>query len=171
MASRIRQNYHSDSEALINKQINMELYASYCYMAMGYFFSREDQALHGFSKMFRKNSEEEREHAGMFMDYQNSRGGIVLLKDIGKPPKDSWNTVLEAVEDSLALEKSVNQALLTLHQKAAEHDDAHLTDFLEGKFLDEQVKAIKELSDLITKLKRAGDGLGWHIMDKEMKED
>ena len=34
MASAIRQNYHSESEALINKQINMELYASYVYMAM-----------------------------------------------------------------------------------------------------------------------------------------
>lgn len=34
MASRIRLNFHSESEALINKQINMELHASYCYMAM-----------------------------------------------------------------------------------------------------------------------------------------
>ena len=34
MASRIRINFHSDSEAMINKQINMELYASYVYMAM-----------------------------------------------------------------------------------------------------------------------------------------
>ena len=34
MASAIRQNFHEGSEALINKQINMELYASYVYMAM-----------------------------------------------------------------------------------------------------------------------------------------
>ena len=34
MASRIRINFHSDSEAMINKQINMELYASYVYMSM-----------------------------------------------------------------------------------------------------------------------------------------
>ena len=31
-----------------------------------------------------------------------------------------------------------------------------------------KVHAIKELSDMITKLKRAGDGLGIHILDKEM---
>lgn len=30
----IRQNYHEESEAAINKQINMELYASYVYMSM-----------------------------------------------------------------------------------------------------------------------------------------
>ena len=34
MASRIRQNYKEDCEALINKQVNMELMASYTYMSM-----------------------------------------------------------------------------------------------------------------------------------------
>ena len=34
MASKIRTNFHATSEAMINKQINMELYASYVYMAM-----------------------------------------------------------------------------------------------------------------------------------------
>lgn len=31
-----------------------------------------------------------------------------------------------------------------------------------------QVEGIKEISDMVTKLKRAGDGLGTHIIDKEM---
>ena len=30
----IRQNFHEECEALINKQINMELYASYVYLSM-----------------------------------------------------------------------------------------------------------------------------------------
>ena len=47
--------------------------------------------------------------------------------------------------------------------------DAQLTDFLEGEFLKEQVEAIKEISDLITRMKRAGDGLGLHIIDKELQ--
>merc|ERR1712018_400927 len=145
MASAVRQNYHNESEALINKQINMELYASYVYMAMGHFFSREDQALHGFSKFFKKNSDEERDHAQKFMDYQNHRGGTILLKDISKPRKETWNTILEAVEDALALEKEVNKSLLCMHDKA-----------------------IKELADLVTKTKRVGDGLGRHLMDKDM---
>lgn len=32
--SQIRQNYHDESEGGVNKQINMELYASYVYAAM-----------------------------------------------------------------------------------------------------------------------------------------
>ena len=41
MVSQPRQNFHSESEAGINKQINMELYASYVYQAMvsGYVIS------------------------------------------------------------------------------------------------------------------------------------
>ena len=34
MSSLCRQNYHQDCEDAINKQINMELYASYVYMSM-----------------------------------------------------------------------------------------------------------------------------------------
>ena len=34
MASVIRQNYHENCEAKINKQINMELYASYVYLSL-----------------------------------------------------------------------------------------------------------------------------------------
>ena len=32
--SRVRQNFHEDSEAMINRQINMEMHASYVYLAM-----------------------------------------------------------------------------------------------------------------------------------------
>ena len=30
----VRQNFHENNEAAINKQINMEMYASYVYLAM-----------------------------------------------------------------------------------------------------------------------------------------
>ena len=36
----IKQNFHAECEAMINKQINMELYASYVYLSMTAFFSR-----------------------------------------------------------------------------------------------------------------------------------
>lgn len=34
MDSQIRQNYHRDCEAAINRMVNMELYASYVYLSM-----------------------------------------------------------------------------------------------------------------------------------------
>jgi len=166
--SKIRQNFHQDTEALINKQINMELYASYVYLSMAAYFSREDVALHGFAKRFRDSSKEETEHAHKFMDYQIMRGGKVVFRDIAKPNIEEWGTPMEAMEASLELEKTVNQSLLDMHKVASNHEDAQFTDFLEGDFLKEQVEASKEIVDLITKMKRAGEGLGVHIIDKEL---
>ena len=45
--SAIRQNYSEACEAGINKQINMELYASYVYQSMAYHFDRDDVAMKG----------------------------------------------------------------------------------------------------------------------------
>jgi ferritin heavy chain len=42
-----------------------------------------------------------------------------------------------------------------------------MTDFLEGNFLQEQVKSIKEIADHVTNLKRVGTGLGEYLYDKQ----
>jgi len=59
---------------------------------------------------------------------------------------------------------------LDLHAVAGKHNDPQLCDFLETHFLEEQVKAIKELSEYVTQLKRCGTGLGEYIWDKELSE-
>lgn len=167
--SQCRQNFHSESEAGINRQINMELYACYCYQSMSFYFSRDDVALNGFAKFFKKSSDEEREHAEKLMDLQNKRGGRIVLQDIKKPDRDEWGTGLDAMQVALGLEKSVNQSLLDLHKVADSHNDAQMTDFIEGHYLQEQVTAIKELGDHITNLKRVGSGLGEYQFDKNLE--
>ncbi|ESN94667.1 hypothetical protein HELRODRAFT_156069 [Helobdella robusta] len=167
MVSVIRQNFHSECEALLNKQINMELHASYVYQAMAFHFQRDDVALHGFYKFFKKQSDEEREHAEKIMKYQNMRGGKIVLQNIDKPIQDSWSSGLEAMMAALEMEKTVNQSLLDLHKMAAGKEDPHLSDWLEEHFLDEQVESIKLLSDYVTNLKRVGPGLGEYMFDKE----
>ena len=133
------------------------------------FFDREDQALPGFSKFFRKASEEEREHAQKLIDYQNMRGGKVVFQDVPRPSKSEWSDPLDAAEDALDLEKSVNQSLLELHKVADGAGDPQMTDFLEGEFLKEQVEAAKELADLVTKIRRVGaTGTGIYLLDKDM---
>ncbi|KAF6032221.1 FTH1 [Bugula neritina] len=84
-----RQNYHEESEAGVNKQINLELYASYTYHSMATHFDRDDIALDNFAEYFRKASVEEREHAEKLMKFQNQRGGRVVLKDIKAPEKST----------------------------------------------------------------------------------
>jgi len=166
--TRPRQNYHEESEAGVNKQINLELYASYVYQSMAFYFDRDDVALPGFHKFFSKSSEEEREHAEKLMKFQNQRGGRIKLQNIQKPERDEWGTGLEAMETALALEKSVNQSLLDLHKVADSHADPQMCDFIESTYLTEQTEAIKQLSDYVTNLKRVGPGLGEHIFDQEL---
>jgi len=168
--SQCRQNYHAESEAGINRQINMELYASYCYQSMAFYFDRDDVALPGFAKFFKESSKEEREHAEKLMEHQNKRGGRIVLQDIKKPDRDEWGTGLDAMQVALGLEKSVNQALLDLHKVADSHGDAQMTDFLEGQFLQEQVESIKKIGGYVTNLKRVGPGLGEYQFDRELQE-
>ena len=132
------------------------------------FFNRDDQALHGFADHFKKESNEERAHGMKLMEYQTKRGGRVVFQDIAKPTTMDWGSPLEAMEAALELEKTVNQSLLDIHKVAGDKGDGHLCDFLESECLAEQVEGIKAIGDLITKMKRAGDGLGLHIIDKEM---
>jgi len=166
--SQIKQNYHSECEAMVNKQINLELYASYVYQSMAFYFDRDDVALPGFHKFFKENSEEEREHAEKFMKFQNSRGGRVVLQGVEKPERDEWGTGLDGMQMALALEKNVNQVLLDLHKLASHHNDGQMTNFLESHFLDEQVDSIKKLGGFVAQLKRVGPGLGEQLFDKEL---
>lgn len=44
-----------------------------------------------------------------------------------------------------------------------------MCDFIESEFLEEQVNAIKEISDHVTQLKRVGAGLGEYQYDKQLQ--
>ncbi|KAI1711182.1 ferritin-like domain-containing protein [Ditylenchus destructor] len=168
--SGIRQNFSHDVEAGINKQINVELQASYTYLSMAYFFDRDDVSLPNISKWMKKQSEEENQHAVAFMKYQNTRGGRIVLQPIGKPERDDWGNALEAFQAALALEKMNNQSLLSLHNLASRNSDSQMCDFLEEHFLSEQVKSIEEIGKIVAQLKRVGKGLGEFIFDKELEE-
>ncbi|XP_043500103.1 soma ferritin-like [Polistes fuscatus] len=166
----IRQNFHLDCENGLNKQINMELNASYVYLSMAYYFDRSNVALPGLHKYFKKASDEEREHAMKFMTYQNKRGGDIILTSIDAPLTSDWLSAKNAMVEALNLEKKVNESLLELHAIASKHSDANFMDYLETEFLQEQVDSIKKIADYATNLEMVGEGLGVYMFDKEMIE-
>ena len=77
-----------------------------------YYFDRDDVAYSGFHSFFKKNCDEERDHAEKFIKYQNRRGGRVVLQDIAKPSTMEWGSALETMEAALDLEKTVNTKAL-----------------------------------------------------------
>merc|ERR1712055_194498 len=165
----IRQNYHEECEALVNKQINMQLYASNVYIAMFSYFTGADQALPGFARFFGKSSNAVRNHGGALMDYQAKRGGKVVLQDITKPTRMEWGPPQEAMAAVLELEKTVTCTLQDLEAKATEKKDFHLVAFIQ-RIQGKKVNIIKEIGDCQTKIKRAGDGAGLYIVDRELEK-
>ncbi|XDB59370.1 hypothetical protein ABFV05_012986 [Capra hircus] len=158
-----------DSEAAVNRQINLELYASYVYLSVSYYLDGGDVALKNFAKYFLHQSHEERENAEKLMKLQNRRGGRIFLQDIKKTDRDDWENGLKATEYAPCLERSVNQSLLELHKLATEKNDPHLCDFIETHYLNEQVEAIKEFGDHKTnvcKIWAPGSGMAEYLSDK-----
>ncbi|XP_030053504.1 ferritin light chain, oocyte isoform [Microcaecilia unicolor] len=169
MSSQVCQNFHQESEAGVNQLVNLLLQTSYAYLSLGYYFDRDDVALAKFSKFFLEQSKGKHEQSERFLNFQNKRGGRVVLQDVKKPESDEWGNGTRAMEFALKLEKTVNKALLDLHKTATDHADPHLCDFLESCFLDEEVKLIKKLGDHLTNLKRlkaAEEGMGEYLFDR-----
>lgn len=163
-----RQRFADDCEAAINEQINVEYNVSYVYHAMFAYFDRDNVALKGLAKFFKESSEEERGHAEKLMEYQNKRGGRVKLQSILMPLTEfdhpEKGDALHAMELTLSLEKLTNEKLLNLHKVASKCNDPQLTDFVESEFLNEQVEAIKKISEFVAQLRMVGKGHGvWHF--------
>merc|ERR1712216_707952 len=122
----------------------------------------------GFAKFFASQSEEERGHAEQFMQYQNIRGGKVVLKPLAVPDMqfsrvDGTSDALYAFELALMLEKFVYRKLLDLHALGADCEDPQFCDEIE-KHLGEQVRAIKEMASYVAQIKRLGTGHGvWDL--------
>ncbi|XP_042324395.1 LOW QUALITY PROTEIN: ferritin light chain, oocyte isoform-like [Sceloporus undulatus] len=164
MSSQIHQNYHTKSEARVNHLVNQSPHASYKYLSLGLYFNQDDVPLTKFFSFFHHLSEEKHEQAEKFLTFQSLHGGRVVLQGIKKPEQDEWKNRAVTMEVALNLEKSVNQALLDLHQVACCHTDPHLCDFLETHYLDEELKLVKVLGDHMTNLKHV------HASEEDLDE-
>ncbi|XP_075949729.1 ferritin, lower subunit [Anarhichas minor] len=171
MQSVVKQNFHLETEGDVNKLINLKLNASYTYLSLGMYFDRDDVALPNFSTFFLERSMKERQQAETLLEYQNMRGGRILLQVIAKPSRDDWTGGLDAMSFSLDYQKSLNTCVLDVHRRAGIHTDPHLCDFLEQHFLTDSHDTIKKLGDYISSLTRITASethgpLGEYLFDK-----
>ncbi|CAK9135833.1 unnamed protein product [Ilex paraguariensis] len=183
-ASLARQKYSDECEVAINEQIKwfvrvfviVEYNVSYVYHAMFAYFDRDNVALKGLAKFFKESSEEERDHAEKLMEYQNKRGGKVMLLSIVMPLSEfdhaDKGDALYGMELALSLEKLTNEKLLNLHAVACRNNDVQLADFIETEYLTEQVESIKKISEYVAQLRRLGKGHGvWHFNQMLLHEE
>lgn len=149
----------------LNKHLNAELYSSYLYLSMASYASHK--GLSGAGNWFYIQAKEEMVHVQLMYNYMDSQSARVILDAIEKPPAE-FGSVLEVFEAVLAHEQLVTGLVNDLMSLAAGEKDHATMTFLQW-FVTEQTEEEKTASDIIDKLKLAGDtGPGLFMVDNEL---
>ncbi|KAG2226494.1 hypothetical protein INT45_014238 [Circinella minor] len=80
-----KQNFSIESENGLNQQIQIDQIAQQQYLSTAAYFDRDDVALPGLVKHFLEEAEHEGERVQTFIDYQQMRGGVAIVKEVPQP--------------------------------------------------------------------------------------
>lgn len=138
----------------INVQIKNELQAHYNYLGMSAHFERTPYL--GFAAWMRFQSSEEYTHAMKLYDYLRERNATIELNAIDAPKTVYGSGPIEIFESALVQEQGVTQQINDLYELALKEKDYATLQFLTW-FLQEQVEEENTVSDIIDRLKLAGD--------------
>ena len=149
----------------INAQINAEMWSAYLYLAMS--MDANDKGLKGVAHWYRKQYDEEMEHAFRFVHYREEQLARVELKPIEKF-KTSWKNMAEMFDETLAHEKVVTGLIHNLCDLAAKEKDYATANMLQW-FVNEQVEEEANATELIEAAKCIGnDKAAFYMFDKEL---
>jgi len=144
----------------LNEQLNVELYSAYLYLAMAAWFQGKN--LLGFAHWLEVQAKEELGHAMKFYHFLNERSGRVALKAVDAPAAE-WSNPRAAFEDAYKHEQKVTGLIHGLVEKALAEKDFASEVFLEW-FVTEQVEEESSTSEIVEKLKMAGDAANVLLM-------
>lgn len=154
-------------ETAMNKQMNLEFYSGYIYLAMAAYFS--DKNLDGFSHWMRLQAQEEQAHAMRLYDYILEREGNVKLLAI-KAPTATWRSNLAVCQDALKHEQTNTKQINLLMDLSFKEVD-HATRIFLQWFVEEQVEEESSAMTLVEKVKMAKDSPGaMFILDQELSK-
>lgn len=139
--------------ALLNDQINKELYSAYLYLQFADFYREND--LDGFANWYEIQAQEERDHALIFRNYLHSNGETVKLLAIDCPEK-SFDDFLDPLEAALEHEKYVTSLINDIYASAEAIKDYRTMRFLDW-FIEEQQEEEESAAAMIAKMKLFGD--------------
>lgn len=148
----------------LNVQLNKELFSSYLYLSMSAYATHV--GLPGVAHWFHIQAQEELAHVEQFYGYINRQGQRVMLEEIEKPETE-FSSALAMFENALEHEQFVTASVNELVNIARGERD-HATEIFLQWFVTEQVEEEENATDIIAKLKLAGDGGGLFMVDKEL---
>ncbi len=151
--------------ALLNDQINKELYSSYLYLDMSNFYIEND--LDGFANWYKIQAQEERDHAMLFMQYMQNNGLKVTLEAVDKPDK-VFNDCIDPLLAGYEHEQYVTSLIHTIYDAAYSEKDFRTMQFLDW-FVKEQGEEETNADGLIKKFKLFGnDPKSLYMLNQEL---
>jgi ferritin len=147
---------HKEVLDALNKQIQQELTAGYGYLVVSAYFELE--LLKGFAAYFRKQADEERDHAMRFLTYVQDRNARPSFGAV-EPPKTQFSSPLEAVRFALESERKNTASIHALHALAGSHHDLATQSELQW-FINEQVEEEKWAEEFVGLVEKAAGHTG-----------
>lgn len=150
---------------MINTQINFEFYSAYVYLDMSNYYT--DSNLNGFANWFKIQTQEERDHAMLFIEYLLNNSQKVVLKDV-KAPDAVYSDFRQPLVAAYEHECKVTAAIHDIYAAAYELKDFRTMQFLDW-FVKEQSEEEKNTDEIIKKYELFGtDAKGLYLLDSEL---
>ncbi len=150
--------------ALLNDQINKELYSAYLYLDIANYYDEQD--LDGYANYYMIQAQEERDHALLFMKYMQNNGLKITLEAIGKPDKE-FNNILDPLVIAAEHERYVTALINNIYHEAHQGKDYRTMKFLDW-FVDEQMEEEDNADSMVSRYKLFGqDPRGLYLLDQE----
>lgn len=156
---------NKDLVTKITNQINFELYSAYIYLDISNYYA--DCNLNGFSNWFMIQTQEERDHAMLFMKYLLNNGEKIKLQDVKASDlvyKDFRDPIFAAFEHEQIVTSRIND----IYACAYDLKDFRTMQFLDW-FVKEQGEEEKNTEDIIKRYDLFGtDAKGLYLLDTEL---
>ena len=151
--------------AMLNEQINKELYSAYLYLDFANYYA--DEGLDGFAHWYEVQAQEERDHAMMLRRYLINNGHRVTFVEIAKPDK-TFKTHLDPLLAGYEHEQYVTSLITDIYHEAFGQKDYRTMQFLDW-FIKEQGEEETNADDMVKKYKLFGqDAKGLYALNQEL---
>lgn len=151
--------------ALINEQINKELYSAYLYLEFANYC--EAEGLDGFANWYEVQAKEERDHAVILRRYLLDNGHRVTFDAINKP-EAKLGSAHDVLKAGLEHEMYVTSLINNIYGEAFNIRDFKTMQFLDW-FIKEQVEEEKNAEDLVKKMELFGnDSKSLYLLNQEL---
>jgi ferritin len=135
----------------LNRQFNQELAAAHSYLALSVWCDARN--LKGFGILFVKQAGEERGHAERMLKHLSDRGVSAEVAAL-PAPEQGFRTLLEVVQQALAMEEANTQGINAVYEAALAAKD-YPAQVLMQWFINEQVEEEDRANEMVERVQTA----------------